>query len=438
MGGLVLAVVAGTAIYSELLVRPPDAQGRVVVTYWEKWTNFEADAMRVVVDDFNRSQTKIFVNYLSVSGITEKTLMSIAANNPPDLAGLAAPNMPQYAYNQALTQMDDLAVEYGIKATDYTPVYWEMCRYRGKLWGMPATPATVALHLDMDSLAKAGLGPEDIPETIEELDEMDRKIVRRNKDGKVVMSGFLPTEPGWWNWAWCYFFGGSLWNGDDKITANSPENIRAFEWMASYSKRYGAGNMQAFKDGFGSFDSPQNAFLDGKVASVLQGVWMANFISKHKKDMTWTAVPFPYPADRPDLARSSAADLDIIVIPRGAKHAREAFEFLVYLQQQKNMEKLCLGQKKDSPLAEVSDTFLSDHPNPNIQLFRDLGIHKNAFTTPKTPLWQEYSATLGQAIDQINLGIKTPAEALAEVQRKMQPKLDEIREIELKREAAGK
>jgi len=437
-GGLAMAVVAATVVYSEIVVRTPNPPGRVVVTYWEKWTNFEADAMRAVVDDFNASQDRIFVKYLSVSGILEKTLMSIAANNPPDLAGLAAPNMPQYAYNQALTPLDAMADEAGILEADYIPVYWDMCTYRGTLWGLPTTPATVALHLNLDLLEEAGYDTSKLPKTIEDLDAMDAFLAKKSGDGRLMRSGFLPSEPGWWNWAWVYFFGGALWDGEDQITADRPENIRALEWVGGYARRYGPGNMQSFKEGFGSFDSPQNAFLDGKVASVLQGVWMANFIGKHKPKMRWTAIPFPHPADRPDLTMSSVADLDIIVIPRGAKHAKEAFEFLKFLQRPENMEKLCLGQKKDSPLMTASDSFFAAHANPNIRLFRELGLHENAFSTPKTPLWQEYNATLTQALDQVNLGTRTPAQALADVQRRMQPKLDEIRAIERKREAEGK
>ena len=65
--------------------------------------------------------------------------------------------------------------------------------------------------------------------------------------------GFMPSYPGWWNWAWGYWFGGALWDGVDTITADSPENIRAFEWVQSYADRYGVGEMQVFQSGFGNW-----------------------------------------------------------------------------------------------------------------------------------------------------------------------------------------
>ena len=44
---------------------PVPGKDRIVIRYWEKWTGFEADAMRVVVNDFNASQDRIFVDYTS-------------------------------------------------------------------------------------------------------------------------------------------------------------------------------------------------------------------------------------------------------------------------------------------------------------------------------------------------------------------------------------
>ena len=98
--------------------------------------------------------------------------------------------------------------------------------------------------------------------------------------------------------------GGKLWDGASRVTPDAPENVRAFRWVQSYSRRYGAADVQLFQSGFGNFSSPQNAFIAEQVAMVLQGVWMYNFISKYNPKLEWGAAPFPHPADRPDLARS--------------------------------------------------------------------------------------------------------------------------------------
>ena len=73
------------------------------------------------------------------------------------------------------------------------------------------------------------------------------------------------------------------------------------------------------------------------------------------------------------LANSTIADEDILVIPRGCKHPKEAFEFIKFVQSQHGMEELCLGQKKFSPLVKVSKDFFRKHPNPYVKLFDELG-----------------------------------------------------------------
>ena len=204
--------------------------------------------------------------------------------------------------------------------------------------------------------------------------------------------------------------------------------------MQGYVKRYGQGSVSTFTQGFGGFDSPQNAFMDGKVASVLQGVWMSNFISKHRPNMEWAALPFPYPQDRPDAALTTMADTDVLAIPRGAKHPKEAFEFIKFVQSQEGMELLCLGQRKHSPLKKVSPEFIAKHPNPAIKLFIDLGYSKNAVPPPKIPIWPQIQAEMNAAIQEINQSQElAPKDALAKVQRKMQPLLDQVLAVEAQR-----
>ncbi|MDK3161026.1 ABC transporter substrate-binding protein [Kamptonema cortianum] len=409
--------------------KPPRKDGRVVVTYWEKWSNFEDAAMRDVVKAFNESQDKIWVEHISTSGIGAKTMLATAGGIPPDVAGLFGTNVAQYAYHNAVIPLDELASEAGIKKEDYIPAFWEFCTYRGKLWALPTTPASTAFHYNTEMLAEVGLKP---PTTISELDAMDAAL-SKTEGNRIVRMGFLPTEPNWWPWSWPGVFGGALWNGFDKITMTREENIAAYKWMASYSKRYGLQNVQSFQQGFGGFDSPQNAFLDRKLASVNQGVWMYNFIEKNRPDLKWAAAPFPRLDGKPVDEYPTVVDLDILVIPRGAKHPKEAFEFIKFVQSQKGMEMLCMGQKKFSPLAKQSEEFERNHPHPYIELFRQAAFSKGQLRPPQTPIWPQWSDEMKSAIEAINLGKMTPHEALSKVEAKMQPILDNVLEVERKR-----
>jgi ABC-type glycerol-3-phosphate transport system substrate-binding protein len=68
----------------------PSPEGRVRVTSWEKWTGMEKEAMEAVIQDFNRSQSRIWVEYPSVSRYQHQTPIA-TGGDPPDIAGLLGP-----------------------------------------------------------------------------------------------------------------------------------------------------------------------------------------------------------------------------------------------------------------------------------------------------------------------------------------------------------
>jgi multiple sugar transport system substrate-binding protein len=161
----------------------------------------------------------------------------------------------------------------------------------------------------------------------------------------------------------------------------------------------------------------------------LQGVWMHNFIEKYSPGMQWGAAPFPYPAGHPELANTTDAEADVLVIPKDSPHPAEALAFIEYVSQQQVLEKLCLRQQKFTPLKNVSEEFWRAHPNPYIRLFRELGMSKNAFSIPQTGIWNEYNRELSNAVDLIQNLTEPPNVALEEVQTKMQAALDRNRRI---------
>ncbi|MEZ5164191.1 MAG: hypothetical protein R2688_10700 [Fimbriimonadaceae bacterium] len=79
-----VAIIGGGILYGERLAKDkPRDDGRVVITYWEKWSAFEKEAMEAVVNEFNDSQDKIFVKFVSVAGISNKIHPSNCGRCPP-------------------------------------------------------------------------------------------------------------------------------------------------------------------------------------------------------------------------------------------------------------------------------------------------------------------------------------------------------------------
>jgi len=395
-----------------------DYKGRTRIEYWEKWTGFEGEAMQAVVDKFNRSQDKIWVKRQTISRIDQRFLVSVAGKNPPDVAGLQAFMIPNFAAKGALLPLNELARKSGIKKDDYLEVFWDMGCYNRTLYALPTTPVTLALHYNKRLFRKAGLDPEKPPRTLLELDQMAEKLTQYDNQGNIKVIGFSPSYPGWYHWAWGYWFGGNLWDGKEQITIDDPENIDAFLWIQNYARKYGVEQLQTFQSGFGNFSSPQNPFLSELVAMEIQGVWMHNFIDKYNPGLEWGAAPFP--ARGSAVQNCSVADCDDLVIPTDSRHPNEAFEFIAFVQKKENMELLCMGQRKFSPLRNVSPEFWENHPHPYIKLFYDLAKSPHIKTQPMIPIFQQIRDELTSAFSEVWLLEKTPEQALKTVQKRME------------------
>jgi len=428
--------------------RAPEAgaPGRVVIDYWEKWVGFEADSMRAVVDDFNRSQDRIEVHFLSVSEVDTKLLLATSSGHPPDVAGIWSENIPDFAEKGALTPLDRGLARHGLDASHYIPLFWDLCRHRGITWGVPTTPACVALFYNKKLFRAAGLDPEHPPATFAEFEAMSRRLtlVDIERDGRRIRMGFdsltpaeqagrhydivqvghLPQDAGMFPSGWGCWFGAQFYDGDRRILANDAGNIAAYHWLQATALTYGVENLNNFTAGFGVAQSAQTPFLGGAEAMVMQGPWMPNFIAKFAPGMEWGIAACPAMPGIGGGAPVTLAQTDVVVVPKGAPHPREALEFICYLQRQDVAEKLARSQQKFTALRQVSDGFVATHPNRAISLFIALARSPAARYIPRLAIWREYDAELVVARERV-LGLHaSPEEALAEVQSRVQWKLD--------------
>lgn len=451
----IVAALVCSAAWLLAFVRPRDAErippGRVEIQYWEKWTGREAEQMKQIVADFNRTvgaDKGIWVTYMSMTAVDQKTLLATAAGVPPDVAGVFDGQIVQYAEQDALEPLEDMAREHGITEGYYKPAYWKACNYNGHMWGLVSQPAAVALLYNKrifqeraGALRAAGLDPTRPPETIAELDRYATALDVWETDSsgrkKLVQAGYIPMEPGWYVPFTSIWFGGTAWNANTRaINLLDPSVVAAYDWIGSYSARLGQDAVGDFQAGFGNFNSPQNAFLAGKVAMVQQGPWMANYIEnlnpsmnrwkmskeeerrlpfeQRKQNYEWAAAPFP--SAIPGAKDVTYITFDVLVIPRGSRHKKEAFEFIAFVNRQEEMEKLCSMQCKNSPLARVSESFIANHPNPYVDVFERLAASPNAVPTPQCPIARELEAELTAIGLDVSTGQSTARDALSAAQ----------------------
>ncbi len=438
------------------------SDGRLVLDYWEKWTQNEADAMRAIVDRFNQSQQRLFVRYFSTGTIDQKAMIAIAGGNPPDILGLDNFSVPAYAESGAVLPLDDMVKRSSIRREAYVPAIWPMLTHppASAPWNAGATPKQYAVINTCGGLAmfynrtlfrEAGLDPDNPPRTIEELDAAHRKLclfwsgkpghsaTTAQDDGRrdIARVGLMHSEPNWWSWHWGYSFGGSIYDaGTDRATPDSPENVRAYQWLQSYPQELGVERLVRFQTGFGFYGTAENPFLTGKVAMMYQGPWLANVIRQYLPDLDYGVAPFPVHESVYDPKRPiGLLNGDVLVIPRGAKHPEASFEFIAFTQRPENIEALSIAHGKNSPLIEHSPGFERASVNKYVAVHAQVARSDRAFVFPRTRTWQQYASEF-DAATQGMLRLQSPAtEALARVRVAAQTQLD--RTAEARRRRAG-
>ncbi len=399
--------------------------GRIVLDYWEKWTGIEGKAMIKVVDDFNASQDKIFVRYFAMSGIDQKTQVAVAGGSPPDIVGLWNYNVPAFAAANAIEPLDELGAEFGVRIDNYAKGVQQVMQYpdasgQNRMWAAVNTGGTLALYYNKSHFREAGL--DRAPNTIAELDEFAHKCTIKEPGGDYTRVGFHHREPGWWNFIWGYQFGGSLYDPSTNLaTVDAPANIAGYEWLRSYTERYGLGPMNKMRSMFGNYDSERNGFIAGNVSMILQGPWLANMIKLYKPDLDYGVAPFPvaealYQADSP----IGLIDTDVLVIPKGVRHPRASMEFLAYTQRQDVVEFLSTVHCKGSPLAQSSEQFRREHPNRGIEVFETIGKSPRSYRVPPTPVWLAIRDQMDFVVDEVWNQRTTPTQALARAQARAQ------------------
>ncbi|HTV17610.1 MAG TPA: ABC transporter substrate-binding protein [Polyangiaceae bacterium] len=413
----------------------PDAShdARVHVVYWEKWTGAEASAMAATVDAFNASQSRIFVEFLSISGIERKAILATAGGDPPDVTGLWVQNIASWADMNALTPLDELMAEQGESADEflarYEPAYADAMQYDGHVYAAIATPASLALHWNKRAFREAGLDPERPPATLAELYDYSKRLTRRDPvTHDLTQVGFLPEDPGWWPWAFPRYFGGDLLGPHGEITYDGvPANVESMRWVQSYTDLYGSDDLRRFASGFGLFGSPQFPFFAGRTTMVFQGVWLNNYMRQYAPNLEYGVAAWP--AVHAGEAPFTLVEGDMLMIPRGSKHPREAWEFLKYVSSSnpeaqsfdelRGMERTCFLQEKNSPLRVWSPFFTEHHPHPFIGVFRELAQSPRAYHAPLMGIFQEYQREINIAFDKVRLGQSSPEVAMAFAQARV-------------------
>ncbi|MEM8864732.1 MAG: extracellular solute-binding protein, partial [Planctomycetota bacterium] len=247
------------------------------VVFWHFWGGRDRPVVDEIVERFNASQPRYCVRAVAMPGnnLDLKLFLSIAGGDPPDVVNQDDPIVADWAARGALTPLDKLAPPAEIAELQawLYPAARALATYEDRLWALPNGLDIRALYYNQTWLEELGLAA---PQTLNDLDRLAEIV--SPADGKPLERvGYLPDPRRLW--AWAAVFGGRFYDPEataivNVITADSPANLAALRWMASYSRRYGAERVASFRTGDQALTGSTFPLLgERRYAAIMDGQW---------------------------------------------------------------------------------------------------------------------------------------------------------------------
>lgn len=249
------------------------------------------DALTLLIDSGGEAETaiveEIVAEWSEQSGIAAKVSAAsdlnqqlsqgFAAGTPADLFYLSPEAIAGYAGNGSLKAYGDKLDN----VDDFYPSLVENFTIDGEFYCAPKDFSTLALIINTDMWAAAGLTDADVPTTWEELTAVSEKLTSGDVTGLAFGAEYQRVGT---------FFaqaGGDLVT-DGTVTANSPENVEALTYVKDELTN---GNFAFAADlgaGWGG-----EAFGKQSAAMVIEGNWITGALANDFPDVNYIVAELP-------------------------------------------------------------------------------------------------------------------------------------------------
>ncbi|MFM9591274.1 extracellular solute-binding protein [Streptomyces scabiei] len=327
------------------------AGGPVTLTWWDtsNATN-EAPTYKALVKEFEAAHKDIKVKYVNVpfDQAQNKFDTAAGATGAPDILRSEVGWTPAFAKKGFFLPLDGTAA---LKDQDkFQPSLIKQAQYDGKTYGVPFVTDTLALVYNKQLFEKAGLT--EAPRTWDDLKKAAATI-----KGKTGVDGYWGSTQAYY--AQSFLYGDGTDTVDvpaKKITVNSPEAKKAYgTWLGLFDGK-GLHKADTTADAYAHI---QDAFVNGKVASIIQGPWeITNFYKgsafKDKANLGIATVP----AGTSGKAGAPTGGHNLSVYAGSDKaHQEASLKFIEFMTSAKSQETIAL---KNSTLPTRDDAYTAE------------------------------------------------------------------------------
>jgi multiple sugar transport system substrate-binding protein len=396
------------------------------ITYWTFWADRWGEFQQQIVDQYNaENQDGIQVEMLIVpwGELATKLLTAVSAGNPPDFSIVGRGEVVEWAARGGVMQLDDyIAASDRVKPEDWFEVAWGECLWQGKTYAQPFESGTYAAWFHKEMFEEAGLDPNTPPVTWDDVDAAAEQITKGSATDGYTALGFIPWSNrvdllGW--------LAGGEWYDEEaqQVTATTPENIAAFEWVKQYADKYGGEALERFRQGLGGGDTADDPFYRNQIAMVWKGSWSLSAKQEYAPDLAFGVHPLPY---RGDAGNDSINQGSACVLPTGSPQPDPAYKFLTYM----SIDGIAQWVPNAADMVSRKDqTDIYPNALPDNEEFRGYWqLYNEALAyshhEPAMPARRFWSDQLTAAVEAVVRGQKTPEQALQDAQDATQRELD--------------
>jgi multiple sugar transport system substrate-binding protein len=295
--------------------------GPTTISFWVR--SADEGFVKPVVAAYNAShKNKVNLTIVPNTQFVAKFGSAVAGGTGPDVVAVDLVYMPSFDAAGQMTDITDQAKALSFYK-DLSPSHIRLSTYEGKLYALPFSAESSVLIYNKGLFKKAGLNPDVPPKTWAEIEQDAAKIRALGKNtygfyfsgacGGCNIFTFAP-----YIWA----SGGDILNSDGtKATiASTPQVKDALEF---YHRMWAAGDMPA---GAKADDGTNflNTFAGGNIGIQGAGAFSIGTLKNSSSKIDFGLAPLP----GKNGGNSSFAGGDVIGIPKGSTHTKEAFDFI--------------------------------------------------------------------------------------------------------------
>lgn len=358
------------------------------------WDQNQVAAINANIKAFNAIYPKIKVN-VDVSpwdAYWTKLQTQASSNTLPDLFWMNGPNFRLYASNQKIAPITDQVTAGDINPANYSRALDDMYTYKGVQYGVPKDFDTVAVWVNKDLFAKAGVAVPNADWTWADFQKTAAEISANLKsDGVYGAAGNLAGGQVTY-YDTIFQAGGNVISSDgSKSEYDTPAAEQGVKFWTDLIASGGSPNVKQLTD-----TAADKWFTNGKLAMLFNGSWFASGIKGTAQEGTTVVLPLPKGVKQATVIHGVTN-----AVAAGSKNLAAARVFQSYLAskpaqlQQGNMGAVIPA------FNGTQDAFVKSVPSANLQVFIDAVKYAQPLPTSKnSAVWNAFeSALLPAAFD---------------------------------------